>query len=335
MDKEISYFFPEKCPMALFLDADNLTKYESSDYDLGVLLDALKPWGQLLLRRAYGVRLDQKVRLCQKLLSHQFQLTDVGAHKKNCTDICIVMEIMEILYAYPGIKTYVVATGDGDFLEVVRRLHQHQRAVIGVGSEQASSPQLVKLCDKFLFIENLKAVKAPKKNDQIASHTVPVRLGAEAMRTWLRKCNLMPPDPTGRRQVLQQIAGQAAFVESHAITLRALQDRVVALCEPFNISKTAVRHVFQALVKTIAIPMADPTLPPFSRRVTAIPALADMEMAAARTQLQCLLSCPDLVADPIALAEVIWDEPQRAPEMERLIDELCEKKESAAKLTGS
>ena len=315
--KEITHFYPENCPMALFLDLDNLTRY---DYDFGLLLDALKPWGKLIIRRAYAVQLGSKLRLCGKLHQHGFQTLEVGTGpKRNRTDMRIVMEMMEVLHRQSAIKTFVICSGDGDFIEAIRCLRDNHKAVIGVAARKSCSEALIAACDRFLFLEDLTAGTTPRKHEAVARQTRYIRTSPDAMRTWLRKCNLMPPDPQGRRQVLRQLETLAPLAKAGQLTYGGLQDRGTALCAPLNLSRSAVRHVCMALLKSDCLAM-EPASLLLERRVTVIPTWPIMEAAVAQVQLRCLLSCPDLVADPVALAEVIWDEPQRAPEMEKLIE---------------
>lgn len=321
MQKEISRFYPDNCPMALFLDLDNLCRY---DCDFKALLEALSPWGRLVVRRACGVHLGSKLRLCERLHQHDFQILEAGAGpKKNRTDMRLIMEMMEILHRRPEVKTFVLCSGDGDFIEAIRCLHDNRKAVIGIASKDSCSKALVDACDRFLFIEDMFFSLAPAKNEALAHGSTRVRTSPESMRTWLRHCGFLPPEPTGRRQILQVLARLTPMLKTTAHTYRALQERLAELCVPLGLSKNAVRHVLISLLKSQTLRLADDGQPLLERKVETIADTATMEKAVGKAQLCCLLSCPDLVADPIALAEVIWDEPQRAPEMEKWVDELA------------
>lgn len=314
--KEITRFYPENCPMALFLDLDNLTRY---DYDFGLLLDALKPWGKLVIRRAYAVHLGSKLKLCEKLHRFDFKILEIGAGtKKNRTDMRMVLEMMDVLHRRPEIKTFVLCSGDGDFLEAIRCLHDNRKAVIGIACKKSCSEALAAACDRFLFLEDLTAGSLPLKHEAVAKQTKIIRTTPEAMRTWLRKCNFLPPDPAGRRRILVRLEEFIPSLMAKPVTLYELQHQVSGQITGF--SKTAVRHVLNALDRAGAITLEANEQPRLQRRVIALPPFAAMEEAASRAQLRCLISCPDLVADPVAMAEVIWDAPQRAPEMERLIE---------------
>ena len=66
---------------------------------------------------------------------------------------CEVIDALELCYAREHINTYVIASGDSDFVPLAAKLRENDRYVIGIGVKQATSPMFVKACDEFMYLE--------------------------------------------------------------------------------------------------------------------------------------------------------------------------------------
>ena len=78
-----------------------------------------------------------------------------GRVLKNAVDIRMAVDAMELVWSVPRIDVYVVATGDRDFVEVVRALQRHGKTVVGVAPLDAASGELAGLCDRFVYYETI------------------------------------------------------------------------------------------------------------------------------------------------------------------------------------
>lgn len=144
--------------MALFIDFENLvtnTGFTPSNFDLQPSLDRLLEQGKILFRRAYcdwSRFHDAKAHL------HQLgvELVDVPPSTragKNAADMRLVIDALELCYAREHINTYVIASGDSDFVPLAAKLRENDRYVIGIGVKQATSPMFVKACDEFIYLD--------------------------------------------------------------------------------------------------------------------------------------------------------------------------------------
>ena len=145
--------------IALFIDFENLvtnTGFTATNFDLQPSLDRLLEQGKVIFRRAYcdwSRFHDAKAHL------HQLgvELVDVPPSTragKNAADMRLVIDALELCYAREHINTYVIASGDSDFVPLAAKLRENDRYVIGIGVKQATSPMFVKACDEFVYLES-------------------------------------------------------------------------------------------------------------------------------------------------------------------------------------
>ncbi|MCA2977695.1 MAG: NYN domain-containing protein [Myxococcaceae bacterium] len=144
--------------IALFIDFENLvtnTGFTPSNFDLQPSLDRLLEQGKIIFRRAYC---DWSRFHEAKAHLHQLgvELVDVPPSTragKNAADMRLVIDALELCYAREHINTYVIASGDSDFVPLAAKLRENDRYVIGLGVKQATSPMFVKACDEFVYLD--------------------------------------------------------------------------------------------------------------------------------------------------------------------------------------
>ena len=120
---------PAKETLALFIDAENTKP------DFEQLFTFCRSYGQIRVARIYGNRDLLRIPRWQKSCN-QFQLTPVYSEKgqKNSADMLLAVDAVEVLYLYPDISTYIIASVDSDFLPLVHRLRKHKKQTIGVST---------------------------------------------------------------------------------------------------------------------------------------------------------------------------------------------------------
>lgn len=74
---------------------------------------------------------------------------------KNSADIHLVIDAMRTLYSYPNIQTYILVTGDRDFIPLVNTIRQHGKRVIVIGVAESTSSHLAQSADEFIFYHQL------------------------------------------------------------------------------------------------------------------------------------------------------------------------------------
>ncbi|HUL60283.1 MAG TPA: NYN domain-containing protein [Anaeromyxobacteraceae bacterium] len=143
--------------IALFIDFENLvtrTGIEADAFDLQPALDTLLEKGKVVFRRAYADWTRFPV-ASQRLHDHGVELMDVPPSTragKNGADVRLVIDALELAYLREHIDTFVIASGDSDFVPLAAKLRENDRIVIGMAVKESTSPLFVKACDEFIYL---------------------------------------------------------------------------------------------------------------------------------------------------------------------------------------
>jgi uncharacterized LabA/DUF88 family protein len=154
--------------VALFLDLDNLiiaARQARIKFDINIILDYLKQAteGRIVLRRAYGDwRQNSKVPENLAVAGFELQSTvRLNDFSKNLADMQMVVDAMETLIDGHDFATYVLMTGDRDFTPLVQTLRKRGKLVIGMGFRHTASRSLVRLCDEYVYCDELLQGRSP------------------------------------------------------------------------------------------------------------------------------------------------------------------------------
>ena len=153
--------------IALFIDFENLvtrTGLLAETFDLQPALDTLLEKGKVVFRRAYA-DWSRFAPATQRLHDKGVELMDVPPSTragKNGADVRLVVDALELCYLREHIDTFVLASGDSDFVPLANKLRENDRMVIGMAVREATSPLFVKSCDEFIY---LRAGSGAKKRD--------------------------------------------------------------------------------------------------------------------------------------------------------------------------
>jgi uncharacterized LabA/DUF88 family protein len=74
---------------------------------------------------------------------------------KNSSDSALIIDAMDILYT-GKVDGFCIVSSDSDFTRLATRLREAGMMVIGIGEKKTLNP-FIKACDKFIYIEILKA----------------------------------------------------------------------------------------------------------------------------------------------------------------------------------
>ncbi len=149
---------------AILIDFENLilglqpeTPEEGSDdmvlpLDVSLFFRLAEEEGPVAIAQAYADwRLGLYNRHQVELYKHGVELVHVlGRNFKNAVDVRMAVDAVEMIYERPHIKTYVVVSGDRDFIHVLKVLRKNDKRVIGVAPARSASEDLAGLCDRFV-----------------------------------------------------------------------------------------------------------------------------------------------------------------------------------------
>ena len=156
--------------LAVLIDADNIPARHA-----GVILDEIAAYGEPSLRRVYGDWSSQALSQWKEqardlgLVMHQQSANTKG---KNASDIGLVIDAMDILHA-GKVDGFVLVSSDSDFTRLASRIREDGLQVIGIG-ESKTPDSLRKVCNRFVFIENIVSGSEPPPSEPKAGKVDPV-----------------------------------------------------------------------------------------------------------------------------------------------------------------
>ncbi len=160
--------------MAVLIDADNIP-YSS----IKEMLEEVARNGTPTIKRIYadwtkpnangwkGVLLEHAITPIQ-----QYSYTS----GKNSSDSALIIDAMDILYS-KQVDAFCIVSSDSDFTRLATRLRESGKMVMGIGEKKTPLP-FITACDKFVYIEILKAktdtAKSEEKQSKNKTETSPM-----------------------------------------------------------------------------------------------------------------------------------------------------------------
>lgn len=152
----------DDCGVALFIDHYNILDGCSNvgipGYTYDVLVEVASKAGQMVLGRVYLVTDRSSAGMLHKFFEFGIEPVYAPEYKtgddekrKSLADPMMVCDIMQTLYERPFIKTFVIVSGDKDFIPLIRKIAEHGKRAIVVGVEGSTSYPLIKECDRLHF----------------------------------------------------------------------------------------------------------------------------------------------------------------------------------------
>jgi uncharacterized LabA/DUF88 family protein len=159
--------------IAMFLDFENLvtnTGIAAGTFDLRPALDLLLERGKVIFRRAYcdWTRFKEAKPRLHELGVELVDVPPSTRAGKNGADMRLVIDALELNYARQHIDTFVIASGDSDFVPLANKLRENDKRVIGLGVKEATSPFFVRACDEFLYLPTDRSGKQRERPGPVA-----------------------------------------------------------------------------------------------------------------------------------------------------------------------
>jgi uncharacterized LabA/DUF88 family protein len=147
--------------LAVFIDFDNIEIGVKStlgtQFDIGVVLEALKERGDVVSKIAYGdwTRAGDYSRSLTQHATKLVQRNLTPGGDKNGADINLALDALEMAFTHTHISAYVIVGGDSDFITLVEKLKQYDKQVFVVGGRAFTSGVMQRNCHEFIAYENL------------------------------------------------------------------------------------------------------------------------------------------------------------------------------------
>ncbi|PWH87074.1 NYN domain-containing protein [Brumimicrobium oceani] len=148
--------------LAVLIDGDNIPSRYIKE-----MMEEIAKYGTPSIKRIYGDWTKPHLSKWKSiLLENAIQpIQQYGyTQGKNATDSAMIIDAMDILY---GGKTdgFCIVSSDSDFTRLATRLRESSQYVIGIGEKKTPEPFIV-ACDKFIYLEILKADEVDEKDDK-------------------------------------------------------------------------------------------------------------------------------------------------------------------------
>ncbi|HEX5632783.1 MAG TPA: NYN domain-containing protein [Gemmatimonadales bacterium] len=190
---------------ALLIDFDNVTLGIRSDLtkELRTLLNSAIIKGKVAVQRAYADwrRYPQYIVPLSESSIDLIFAPAFGSTKKNATDIRLAIDAIELIFTRPEIGTFILLSGDSDFSNLVIKLKEYGKYVIGVGIRESASDILIQNCDEYYSYTDLAGLT--KETDLPSAQRDPWELVQEAARRMAANGDVMRSDRL--KQVMQQL----------------------------------------------------------------------------------------------------------------------------------
>jgi uncharacterized LabA/DUF88 family protein len=151
----------ERLKLAIFIDFDNIQigvkDTLGKDFDVSVVLEALKERGEVVSKTAYGdwSRAGDYGRDMTQHAVQMVQRNVTPRGDKNGADITLALDALEMAFTRDHINAFAIVGGDSDFIALVEKLKQYAKRVFVVGGRQFTSGILQRNCHEFIAYENL------------------------------------------------------------------------------------------------------------------------------------------------------------------------------------
>ena len=172
--------------LAVFIDWENIYISTVSEYNsrpnVSAILEKAREYGRIVSATAYADWTDGDFRDAPPTLysngispryisARYFPGGKSQKRRTNSIDVMLAVECSDFLHNHPQVDTYVLVTGDGDFIPLVSLLRSRGKTVVVIGVSEATSYHLIESADHFIsyasLLEEERAArardKAPKK----------------------------------------------------------------------------------------------------------------------------------------------------------------------------
>jgi uncharacterized LabA/DUF88 family protein len=172
--------------LAVFIDWENIYISTVSEYNskpnVSAILEKAREYGRIVSTTAYADWTDGDFRDAPPTLySNGISPRYISARyfpggrsqkrRTNSIDVMLAVECADFLHNHPQVNTYVLVTGDGDFIPLVSLLRSRGKTVVVLGVSEATSYHLIESADHFIsyasLLEEERAARArdrqPKK----------------------------------------------------------------------------------------------------------------------------------------------------------------------------
>jgi uncharacterized LabA/DUF88 family protein len=203
--------------LAVFIDWENIYISTVSEYNskpnVSAILEKSREYGRIVSATAYADWTDGDFRDAPPTLysngispryisARYFPGGKSQKRRTNSIDVMLAVECSDFLHNHPQVDTYVLVTGDGDFIPLVSLLRSRGKQVVVIGVSEATSYHLIESADDFIsyasLLEEERAARARDKG--------PKKKAADPFKELVRAVETLKKG--GKTRVLGQVKQQ-------------------------------------------------------------------------------------------------------------------------------
>jgi uncharacterized LabA/DUF88 family protein len=168
--------------LAIFMDWENIYISTVTEYgtkpNVSAILEKAHEYGRIVSSNAYADWTDSDYRNAPPTLysngispryisARYFPGGKSSKRRTNSIDVMLAVECADFLHDHPQVDTYVLVTGDGDFIPLVSLLRSRGKKVVVIGVSEATSYHLIESADDFIsYASLLEEDRAAREQDK-------------------------------------------------------------------------------------------------------------------------------------------------------------------------
>jgi uncharacterized LabA/DUF88 family protein len=226
--------------LAVFIDWENIYISTVSEYNskpnVSAILEKAREYGRVVSATAYADWTDGDFRDAPPTLysngiapryisARYFPGGRSQKRRTNSIDVMLAVECSDFLHTHPQVDTYVLVTGDGDFIPLVSLLRSRGKTVVVLGVSEATSYHLIESADHFVsYASLLEEERAARARDR-----QPKRKAADPYKELVRAVEALKKGGKTRvlGQVKQQMIVQLGSFDERNVGFKKFKDFVV------------------------------------------------------------------------------------------------------------
>ncbi|MEP7199197.1 MAG: NYN domain-containing protein [Chloroflexota bacterium] len=167
--------------VAVFIDFENIYISVLAEYDVNpdfeALIEKAEAFGRVSVAQAYADWTPYS-HYINSLHAYQIDPMYVPAYHygeggkqkggaiKNSVDMFLCINAMKMLYSHPNIQTFVLVTGDRDFVPLVKTIREFGKRAVVIGVAGAASSHLAQSADEFFFYHQITDNLRPPEREK-------------------------------------------------------------------------------------------------------------------------------------------------------------------------
>ncbi|MEM7798884.1 MAG: NYN domain-containing protein [Chloroflexota bacterium] len=162
--------------VAVFFDFENIVYALRNGYNVNAnfedIMDHCKEYGRVVVAHVFADWNRHSPSMITALMSNGFDpvyvpsfYTDEGGEKtlrKNAVDMYMAIDAMDTLHNRKSVDTFILLTGDSDFLPLVNAIRREGNKVLALGVDGAVSSNLAQAVDEFTFYSQVSDIPSNK-----------------------------------------------------------------------------------------------------------------------------------------------------------------------------